>query len=50
MNLMQLSSNLGGDIPTERRANHGRAQDIEARLVIAHHESEILRHVLEQDF
>lgn len=49
MNLMQLASNLRGNIPSQRRADDCRTQEVEARLVITHHERKILRHVLKQN-
>lgn len=50
MNLMQLASDFRSHIPSQRRAHHRRAQEIEARLIIPHHERKVFWYVLKQNF
>lgn len=47
--LFELLTELGIDIPAERRAEETGTEVVHAILGIAQHDSEVLRHVLEQD-
>lgn len=50
MNLMQLASDFGGNIPTKCRTDYSRTQKIKARLVIPQHECKVLRDIVKKNF
>lgn len=50
MDFVQFQTDLGLDVPSERRANDTGAEDIQSGLVVAHCDCEIFGDIVHQDF
>lgn len=49
MDFMKLETNLGADVPSQRRADNPGAEEIEPCLVIPQHDAEVFRHIVHED-
>ena len=46
---MELESNLGADIPPQRRADHSRSEVVVSSIRVSEHDSEVFGDIIQHD-